>query len=102
MRRTCGSCAPPLGYRAHAPTAVRLLGTPPLSARSWLTAEIAHPPQRTRPHPSHAPRVVNTIFTAFELVADTTIFWLPLYWEAKLLVVLWLALPSTRGASVLR
>ena len=45
--------------------------------------------------------MVNTIFTAFELVADTTIFWLPLYWEAKLLFVLWLALPSTRGASVL-
>ena len=46
-------------------------------------------------------RVVNTIFTAFELFADRLISWMPLYWEAKILFVCWLTLPAFRGASVL-
>jgi hypothetical protein len=45
--------------------------------------------------------VIQTLFTAFELVADRLVSWLPLYYEAKILFVCWLALPAFRGASVL-
>lgn len=43
--------------------------------------------------------VVNALFVVFELIGDTFISWLPLYYEGKLIFIWWLTLQ--RGATVL-
>ncbi len=48
--------------------------------------------------PVPAPRrIVNTVFTVFEMVGDSLVSWLPLYWEAKIGFVLWLTLFGGAG-----
>ncbi|KAF9579129.1 receptor accessory protein 4 [Lunasporangiospora selenospora] len=42
--------------------------------------------------------VVMGLFTAAEFVLDMFIFWLPFYYEIKMLVVLWMMLPQTQGS----
>ncbi|ORZ28138.1 TB2/DP1/HVA22-related protein, partial [Lobosporangium transversale] len=41
---------------------------------------------------------VMGIFSLVEFVLDTFIFWLPFYYEIKLLFVLWMILPQTQGS----
>ena len=41
--------------------------------------------------------IVLAFFSAFETVADIFVFWFPLYYEIKLVFILWLILPQTRG-----
>jgi hypothetical protein len=55
---------------------------------------ISHPsPHRRRPPPSPPiRRIVNTFFTVFEMLGDSLVSWLPLYWEAKIVFVVWLTL----------
>lgn len=36
--------------------------------------------------------IVNTFFTVFEMLGDSLVSWLPLYWEAKIIFVVWLTL----------
>lgn len=45
--------------------------------------------------------IVFACFLAVESLADAFFFWLPLYDECKVLVVVWLMSPWTRGASIL-
>ncbi|PAA89556.1 hypothetical protein BOX15_Mlig019595g1, partial [Macrostomum lignano] len=45
--------------------------------------------------------IVFAAFTAVEVVTDILLCWLPLYNEAKILFVLWMVLPMTRGSSFL-
>ncbi|KAJ3021874.1 hypothetical protein HKX48_007554 [Thoreauomyces humboldtii] len=42
--------------------------------------------------------VVMSFFTVLEIAGDLLLFWLPLYYETKLLVILWLVLPYTHGS----
>ena len=39
------------------------------------------------------------VFTVLEQVGDVTVFWLPMYNEAKVVFVLWLWHPRTQGAA---
>lgn len=41
--------------------------------------------------------VVMGIFSALETIADIFVFWLPFYYEFKMIFVVWLILPQTRG-----
>ncbi|KAG0208644.1 hypothetical protein BGX28_000452 [Mortierella sp. GBA30] len=41
---------------------------------------------------------VMGIFTLVEFVLDTFVFWLPFYYEVKMLFVLWMILPQTQGS----
>ncbi|KAF9982121.1 receptor accessory protein 4 [Mortierella antarctica] len=41
---------------------------------------------------------VMGIFTLAEVVLDTFVFWLPFYYEIKMLFVLWMILPQTQGS----
>nr|KAJ3421431.1 Receptor expression-enhancing protein 1 [Polyrhizophydium stewartii] len=45
--------------------------------------------------------IVMALFAVAESITDTVLFWLPLYYESKLLFVLWLSLPYTQGATIL-
>ncbi|KAI9273111.1 TB2/DP1, HVA22 family-domain-containing protein [Phascolomyces articulosus] len=44
--------------------------------------------------------VTATTFLISEYFADLLLFWIPFYSEFKLLVVLWITLPQTKGAIV--
>mmetsp|Transcript_7188 Transcript_7188/g.12389 ORF Transcript_7188/g.12389 Transcript_7188/m.12389 type:complete len:164 (+) Transcript_7188:185-676(+) len=44
--------------------------------------------------------MVMGFYLAMEWIADSTIFWLPLYHEAKLLIILFLWHPRTQGAAL--
>lgn len=75
--------------------------TASLSARSWNFAINC---RHLQPHliaysPARRCRVVNALFVVFELIGDTFISWLPLYYEGKLIFIWWLTLQ--RGATVL-
>ncbi|XP_063604301.1 uncharacterized protein LOC134779891 isoform X1 [Penaeus indicus] len=46
--------------------------------------------------------IVFAFFTCFETLTDLFLsFWFPFYYELKILVVLWLLSPATRGSSIL-
>jgi receptor expression-enhancing protein 1/2/3/4 len=45
--------------------------------------------------------IVFAIFTFVESFADILLAWLPFYYELKILFLVWLLLPATKGASVL-
>jgi receptor expression-enhancing protein 1/2/3/4 len=45
--------------------------------------------------------IVFALFTAAETFADIFICWIPFYYEMKILFVLWLISPATKGASIL-
>lgn len=46
--------------------------------------------------------IVFALFTCVETFADILVsFWLPFYYEMKILFVLWLLSPATRGSSIL-
>ncbi|KAJ3187815.1 receptor accessory protein 4 [Gaertneriomyces sp. JEL0708] len=45
--------------------------------------------------------IVMSFFTIAEIPGDMLLFWLPLYYELKLLIVLWLVLPYTQGSTIL-
>ncbi|GAU90841.1 hypothetical protein RvY_03203-2 [Ramazzottius varieornatus] len=46
--------------------------------------------------------VVFSLFTAVETFTDVFLaFWFPFYYEIKILIVLWLMMPATRGSSIL-
>ncbi|CAB4396942.1 receptor expression enhancing protein 3 [Rhizophagus irregularis] len=45
--------------------------------------------------------IVMAFFTLGEGIADSLIFWFPFYYEMKILFILWLILPQTRGAAYL-
>jgi len=45
--------------------------------------------------------IVNTAFTILELFGDALVSWLPLYYEAKIGFLLWLALPRFQGATII-
>ncbi|OQV13757.1 putative Receptor expression-enhancing protein 2 [Hypsibius exemplaris] len=46
--------------------------------------------------------VVFSLFLALETVTDIFLaFWFPFYYELKIVIVLWLMMPATRGSSVL-
>ena len=40
-------------------------------------------------------------FSILELFGDVLISWLPLYYESKILFIIWLSLPGTKGAEKL-
>uniref|UniRef100_A0A6U2AXR6 Receptor expression-enhancing protein n=1 Tax=Hemiselmis andersenii TaxID=464988 RepID=A0A6U2AXR6_HEMAN len=42
--------------------------------------------------------VVFSLFSTIEFLLDVVIVWIPLYYEVKLLFVLWMALPQWNGA----
>ncbi|OBZ85569.1 Receptor expression-enhancing protein 4 [Choanephora cucurbitarum] len=44
--------------------------------------------------------IVSITYLSFEYFSDIFLFWLPLYTEIKLILVLWLILPQTQGSSV--
>ncbi|KAI8086900.1 TB2/DP1, HVA22 family-domain-containing protein [Gilbertella persicaria] len=44
--------------------------------------------------------VVSITYLSLEYFSDIFLFWLPFYNEIKLVLVLWLILPQTQGASV--
>ena len=44
-------------------------------------------------------RIVNAVFVVFELIGDTFISWLPMYYELKLGLVVWLTLYN--GATIM-
>ncbi|RGB25451.1 TB2/DP1, HVA22 family-domain-containing protein [Rhizophagus diaphanus] len=45
--------------------------------------------------------IVMAFFSLGEGIADSLIFWFPFYYEMKILFILWLILPQTRGAAYL-
>jgi len=45
--------------------------------------------------------IVFAFFTAVENAADMFISWLPLYYEMKILFLIWLLSPATKGSSIL-
>jgi len=45
--------------------------------------------------------IVMAFFTCIETVADVFIAWLPFYYELKILFVLWLLSPATKGSTIL-
>jgi receptor expression-enhancing protein 1/2/3/4 len=45
--------------------------------------------------------IVSTYISLLEVLGDSLLFWLPFYYEAKVLLLGWLVLPYFRGASVL-
>ncbi|KAI9319822.1 TB2/DP1, HVA22 family-domain-containing protein [Dichotomocladium elegans] len=45
--------------------------------------------------------ITATTFLVLEYFANIAFFWVPFYPEAKLLLVLWITLPQTKGAIVL-
>jgi hypothetical protein len=46
-------------------------------------------------------RAVNAFFLAFELIVDNIVGWIPMYYEAKVIFLGWMVLPSYRGATKL-
>ncbi|KAI9094998.1 TB2/DP1, HVA22 family-domain-containing protein [Phlyctochytrium arcticum] len=42
--------------------------------------------------------IVMASFTIAEIAGDTLLFWVPLYYEFKLLIILWLVLPYSQGS----
>jgi len=42
--------------------------------------------------------IIFSLFTLVEFFLDIVLAWIPLYYEAKLIAILYLALPQTRGA----
>lgn len=42
--------------------------------------------------------IIFAFFSTFEGLADLVVFWIPFYYELKMIFVLWLLLPQTRGA----
>jgi len=45
--------------------------------------------------------IVFSTYTVIEEIADVLAYWLPLYYEIKILILFWLVSPTTRGSSVL-
>ncbi|ORX56879.1 hypothetical protein DM01DRAFT_1382296 [Hesseltinella vesiculosa] len=45
--------------------------------------------------------LVTTTYLVVEYVADIFVFWLPFYYEIKLLLILWLIFPQTNGTKLL-
>jgi hypothetical protein len=45
--------------------------------------------------------IVNTYFTIFELFGDRVLSWLPMYYEAKIALLVFLVTPRFKGASLL-
>lgn len=45
--------------------------------------------------------IVFAIFTCLETVTDLLISWFPFYYEIKIILVVWLLSPATRGSSIL-
>nr|CAB3453553.1 unnamed protein product [Digitaria exilis] len=43
--------------------------------------------------------IIYSFITLFEMAAQNVLYWIPLWYEAKLLLVAWLVLPQFRGAS---
>ncbi|CAD6219006.1 unnamed protein product [Miscanthus lutarioriparius] len=43
--------------------------------------------------------IIYSFITLFEMAAENILYWIPLWYEAKLLLVAWLVLPQFRGAS---
>ncbi|CAL5081719.1 unnamed protein product [Urochloa decumbens] len=43
--------------------------------------------------------IIYSFITLFEMAAENVLYWIPLWYEAKLLFVAWLVLPQFRGAS---
>lgn len=89
------------------------LGVPDVECEARVMLDNTRSPTR---------RVVNALFTVFELFCDRLIFWLPLYYELKvgrsaapyrtrntpaspaciqICFVIWLTLPRFQGATIL-
>jgi len=45
--------------------------------------------------------IIFALFTSFEAFADFFISWLPLYYEIKIVFIIWLLSPATKGSSIL-
>ena len=46
--------------------------------------------------------IVFAVFTIFEAITDLLLsFWFPLYYECKILLLVWLLSPVTRGSTLL-
>jgi len=45
--------------------------------------------------------IVFSSYTVLEEISDIIFYWLPLYYEIKILILFWLVSPTTRGSSVL-
>lgn len=45
--------------------------------------------------------IVLATFSAIEQMADLCLTWLPFYYEVKILLILWLLSPATKGSSML-
>ncbi|ESO09974.1 hypothetical protein HELRODRAFT_72943, partial [Helobdella robusta] len=45
--------------------------------------------------------IVFSLFTAVEMLTDIFLSWFPFYYEIKILFVIWLLSPWTKGASIL-
>ncbi|PWZ39438.1 Protein HVA22 [Zea mays] len=43
--------------------------------------------------------IIYSFITLFEMAAENVLYWIPLRYEAKLLLAAWLVLPHFRGAS---
>lgn len=45
--------------------------------------------------------IVFALFTTVETFTDMLLSWFPFYYELKVLIVIWLLSPATRGSSIL-
>ena len=66
--------------------------------RYLYSGRLFHDLSPVKPYTTFSARIVMAVFSVFELVGDMLVSWLPLYYEAKIVLIIWLSLPQTKGS----